>query len=665
MQTLDLSARSWQLQGWRPFYWQARRSMETGGIFSPEFGPFPARVPGSVQDALRRAGLLPDWNVGRNSLECEWVEHRHWEFFTEFRAGELPAGQPLVLQAEGLDYSGWILVDCKIVAAFRGALIRHRFDLGGILNDGQAHRLSVVFDIPPEEQGQIGRTSLSRHFKPRFSFSWDWCVRFVPIGIWDSLFLECGSRPLELIAATTTTSRDLASGAVTVRIRNQNAKKSRAALTLRSPAGRVVLRKTLVLEEGENRISLPVKKPDLWWPNGLGKAALYSLEIRGSAPRTAIFREKIGFKHVRWLPCAGSPQGARPLLCEVNGKALFLQGVNWTPIQMDYPSTPGSSYRRLIRLYRGMGCNVLRVWGGAYLEKEIFYRLCDEAGLLVWQEFPLCSSGIDSDAPRNRGVIRELCEIATDYVRRRQHHASLLLWCGGNELQSVSRPGKPSKPLGESHPALAALRRVVEVEQPGIRFLPASPSGPVFFARRDNMGKGIHHHVHGPWDGGGRTGELWEDYWSHDDSLLRAETGVGGAASVSLIRRYAGNEDPWPPSFENPWWRHSSAWWLQWSVFREQVVRVPAGKRLAAFVKLSQKKQADFLALAARSCKERFPGCAGFLIWMGHDAFPCPANTSIIDFEGRPKPAYKTLQKVFRNSRASTGHRSHAQVKVQ
>jgi beta-mannosidase len=67
-------------------------------------------------------------------------------------------------------------------------------------------------------------------------------------------------------------------------------------------------------------------------------------------------------------------------------------------------------------------------------------------------------------------------------------------------------------------------------------------------------------------------------------------------------------------------------------------------------VELSQKKQADYLAFAAKSCKDRFPGCAGFLVWMGHDAFPCPANTSVIDFEQHPKPGYKALQKIFHRS---------------
>lgn len=649
MSEIDLSKRQWKLQGWRPFYWQARKSIETGGIFSPEFGPYEAKVPGSVHAALRASKIIPDWNIGVQSLDCEWVEHRHWEFFTEFKAGDLPSGENLYLCAEGLDYSGWIVVDCQLVASFKGALIRHRFELSRILNDGKPHRLSIIFDTPPEEQGQIGRTSLSRFFKPRFSFSWDWCVRFVPIGIWDALYLECGDYPLRVTGVTNTTSADLKSGCIQVGLSNERSS-SEVEFTLRSARGGVVTRKRISIRRGNHQISLRVKCPKLWWPNGEGEPHLYDFEAKCKITETTIYRGKIGFKHVRWLPCAKSPKGARNLLCEVNGRTIFLQGVNWTPVQMDYPATSDGAYRRLVGLYAKMGCNVLRVWGGAFLEKEVFYQLCDEAGLMVWQEFPLCSAGRDSDAPRDKDVLKELCLIATDYVRRRRHHASLLLWCGGNELQSIAEPGKPSRPLNESHPALAALKKVVEKEQPGISYFPTSPSGPVFFAKREEMGKGLHHHVHGPWDGGGRSWDYWEDYWTHDDSLLRTETGVSGTSGVDLITRYAGKEKIWPPSFENKWWRHSSAWWLQWNEFEKDLKCVPRGEKLARFVKLSQKRQAEYLAFAAKCSKQRFPCCSGFLIWMGHDAFPCAANTSIIDFEQRPKLAYRALKNVFCNS---------------
>lgn len=648
---LDLSRRRWHLQGWRPFYWELRRSTETRSIFRPEFGPYPTLVPGSVHTALRNAGEIKDWNLGRASLSCEWVEHRQWEFFTIFRAREVPLDSPIVLHADGLDYSGWIRVDDQTVSTFRGALIRHQFDLSKVLGDGRKHKLSILFDLPPEEQGQIGRSSLSRFFKPRYNYSWDWCVRLVPIGIWDRVRLVCGKCPIEIIGVTTATSPDLKSAEVIVRVRNSGKSKARLELVLRSGKGSRLERLVETVDAGDHTVRLPVRRPRLWWPNGYGKSYLYDFAIRdASRDRNAepLFQSRIGFKRVRWLPCKDAPRGARPLLCEVNGCPIFLQGVNWTPTDLDYSSTAASRYEGRIRLYREMGCNMLRVWGGAFLEREIFYNLCDEEGLLVWQEFPLSSSGVDNDAPRDKHAIGDLKKIATDYIRRRGHHVSIFLWCGGNELQDAPKEkGGPTKPQDERHPAFATLRRVVQKENPGIRFLPTSPSGPIFYAERKSMGMGLHHHVHGPWDIHSSEAK-WKDYWAHDDSLLRSETGVVGASSLPVLKKYVDDEKIWPPNFENPWWRHGCAWFVQWDLFKRELLRAPVADRLALFVKLSQERQARFLSIAAKSCKERFPKHSGFIIWMGHDSFPTPSNLSIIDMDGKPKAAYYALQQIFR-----------------
>src|SRR4051812_49399669 len=134
---LDLAKKQWQLAGWRPNAWMLRPSVEPVGIHAPEVGPVPAIIPASVQHNLLRAGIIEDWNVGLNSSACEWVEHRHWEFFTHLDA--IPAGKSVRLEAEGLDHSGWILIDLKIVATFEGALKRHRVDLTEAIADGKPH----------------------------------------------------------------------------------------------------------------------------------------------------------------------------------------------------------------------------------------------------------------------------------------------------------------------------------------------------------------------------------------------------------------------------------------------------------------------------------------------------------------------------------------------
>ena len=647
MKTLDLSSLSWHVRGWRPYAWQLSYSMEMGAPLEPDVPAVPAHVPGSVQSALRCAGILPDWNKGLNSRLCEWVENRHWEFFTEIQVTPDEDGR-IILNAEGLDYSGWILIDGHKVADFKGALVPHRFDLTKLLRDGQPKRLSIVFDEPPGEQGQIGFTSQSRHFKPRFNYSWDWCPRLVPIGIWDALSLEQRSDCSEVTAITATVKQGSSPGELSLGFA---ASDEAEEITITIRRGRdVCAQRALLVKKGAQSFTVELPDVKLWWPNGEGEQPLYNVEccLRLRDGNSVAFPERtVGFKRVCWLSCQDAPAVADPWICEINGKPVFLRGVNWTPIRLDFHSVTDAEYAERINLYQKMGCNLLRIWGGGFLEKEIFYRLCDEAGLLVWQEFPLSSSGLDNWAPEDPGVIEELCGIATSYVRRRRHHVSKLLWCGGNELQSA--PGKKTGagvPLNGEHPCLAALAKVVEREDPGTRFLPASSSGPQFCASEDNFGKGLHHDVHGPWNVNDSMDD-WNRYWLRDDALFRSETGVPSTSPLSRVEKYRGDCSPWPPTAENPYWLHAGAWWMQWKQLKDQVGDCPPEEAWSRYVELSLALQAKALGVAAAACRDRFPACGGILIWMGHDAFPCLANTSIIDFDGQPKPAYHALQAVF------------------
>ena len=172
-------------------------------------------------------------------------------------------------------------------------------------------------------------------------------------------------------------------------------------------------------------------------------------------------------------------------------------------------------------------------------------------------------------------------------------------------------------------------------------------------AAREDFGKNLHWDVHGPWrhfdiygpDGKkGPFAEQWGDYWRHDDALFRSETGFPGASPADIIRETAGDLPVLPASDSNPLWQRSS-WWLQWDDFLGEYRREPCD--LEEFVDWSQQRQAVALEIAARACRDRFPRMGGILIWMGHDSFPCTANTAILDFHGRPKPAALALAKVF------------------
>jgi beta-mannosidase len=377
-----------------------------------------------------------------------------------------------------------------------------------------------------------------------------------------------------------------------------------------------------------------------WWPNGAGAQPLYDLSVALLAADGTPVDEcvrRVGFKHVEWRACADAPAGADPWLCVVNGRPLFLQGVNWTPIRPNFADVPPADYRARVEAYRGLGANLFRVWGGSFLETELFYSLCDEAGILVWQEFPLSSSGWENWPPEDARSIAELSAIARSYIRRRQHHASLLMWCGGNELQGTIDGGKAGcgKPAPKDHPLLAAFARIVAEEDPGRRFVEASSSGPRFCADAKEFGQGLHWDIHGPWKME-RTVAEWQEYWEREDSLFRSETGSPGASPVDVIEAACSGLPAVPGTMDNPLWRRNK-WWIEWPGFVAEHGREPAA--LAEYVAWSQARQRLALTTALRIYKAKFPRCGGMIFWMGHDCFPCPANTSILDVHGRPKPA--------------------------
>lgn len=646
----NLSKLDWKLSGWTPYSWRFLRSMECGAASESEIPPIPAPVPGSVQQALKSAGILPDWNIGFNARACAWVEVRHWMYEVVVPREWLQAGSRFTLQCLGLDYSGWIRVNGKDAGAFRGSFVPHRFDLTALAEPGEPIRLEIIFDCPPRWMGHFGYTSEITEWKPRFNYTWDWTARLVQLGIWDDAVLEVSDgNELGPVDCEAVVMDDGATGELRVKGSVQGEAGASVEVELTGAAG-CLLSETISRKDWEAGCDWTGLAIDLWHPNGQGKQQpLYHLRWRlldRDGNQIDAGERTMGFKQLTWEACADAPAEADPWICRVNGQAVFLQGVNWTPIRPNFADVTVDEYRQRLELYRDLGFNLMRVWGGAFLEKECFYNLCDELGLLVWQELPLSSSGVENWPPEDGESIRAMEEIATSYVARRRHHVSLALWCGGNELMGNLEGGKTGigKPVDTNHPMMERIDALFRRDDPARRFIPTSSSGPRFAAEEVDYGKGIHWDVHGPWMANGALDGDWTRYWQNDDSLLRSEAGAPGASPVDIIREHLGDCPEAPFTVENPIWRRT-CWWIEWPEFLRQGGARDAS--LETYVEWSQARQAEALTIAAQCSKNRFPKCGGFIVWMGHDCFPCMANTAIIDFYGRPKPAALALKKVF------------------
>ena len=652
----DLSQLEWTVEGYTPNLWLFERTH--GAVFGSnarcvDVRPVPAKVPGSVQGALRQAGLLPDWNIGVNYRDCEWVENRHWMYRTQLPDAWLDGSSQFRLECAGLDYAGWVYVNGCEAGAFKGTHVPHVFDLTPHLK-AAGNVLEIVFDLPPRWLGQFGYTSQMTEWKPRFNYTWDWVPRLVQIGIWDSISLvTVANSEFRCLRCVTDADPARSLGLLELSGEISAGDGQRVLVSLEKDGAQIRNGEFTVAEfvKGIFWDDLPVQ---LWWPNLEGAQPLYTVTcslVDAQGQELDRLARRVGFKHVQWVPCEGAPEEADPWLCVVNDRPVFLQGVNFAPLCANFADLTRADYEKRLRQYHALGLNLFRINACQFLERSWFYELCDELGLMVWQDFPLTSSGLDNWPPEDETSIAAMTAIATSFIERRRHHVSLLLWSGGNEQMGDldGRKTGVGKPCDLSHPMLKRLGEVVQKLDPKRRYIPTSPCGPRAGANPAEFGKGLHWAVHG----GAATGTLAdaEKYWADDDALFRPEVYCPGASPVALIEKYAGDFPTFPATADNPYWSRLTVWWLDWHRLVAAHGRDP--NDLVEYVAWSQANQALMMSREMRTCKNRFPRCGGVLMWSGHDTFPLAINTSLIDYDGNFKPVASAVAEVWRGRAAA------------
>lgn len=530
------------------------------GPDKPWDGPgwLPARVPGSVVDDLVRAGEVPDPYHERNSRLAEWASERAWVYRRRLRAD----AEPAVLEFGGVDYAATVFVDGVEAAHHEGMFTP--FEVG--VSAGE-HLLAVVVHPAPESEPQVGVTSRVRVHKSRMGYGWDFCPRLVHQGIWRSVSLRIGEP-------------------------------ARA-----SPHVRLVDGTGVVEIDGE--AVLRVESPELWWPNGMGEQHLYS--VRAGDRELAV-----GFRDVEFKA---------PGEFVVNGVAMPVRGWNWVPIDALYGVPRPEKLAHLLGLAARANVNLLRVWGGGLIESDEFYDLCDRLGLLVWQDFSMSSSGIESVPSDDAEFVSLMAEEARRIVPRLRRHASLAVWCGGNELS------RDDDPLDDSTPVLGALRDVVRELDPERAWVPTSPAG-------DGD-------VHGPWEHQGlrrHNGHYDAGTWS-----LHSEFGVEGMTNRRVLAALIDEPRRWPADRTNPVYEHLGAWWNNAALVRE-AFGGPIGD-VDTMRRASQQLQYDGLRYAVESNRRHG---SGTFPWQFNESFPNAWCTAAVDHRGDPKPAYYGVARAYR-----------------
>lgn len=643
----SLNGKDWKVIWLLPNEWIWRKLWEQKDLngWSPPVNAhwIPATVPGCVQADALDAGLIPDPNYALNSLQCEWTSERDWVYIRELGFPQEAAGKKVRLHFEGVDYSCHVYLNGKHLGDHEGMYLPFDFDVTDELRQDAANRLMAIVDRAPDEQWQIGWTSKVRIWKARFAYDWDWCTRLIPVGIWDDVSLIItGPAYLQDVQIYTQAVEDGGSVQARIHVGSDVAQEVFAECFI-NYEGTTIAESKLSAKASPEQPTLieedwDVPDPHLWWPNGYGEQPLYMFHVTlKDADGNVLDKQSksFGLRSLRWISNEGAPEDALPYTVEVNGRRVFLKGWNWTPLDHFYGKDLSDRYEHFLKLAKAANANLLRVWGGGLLEKEVFYDLCDRYGIMVWQEFIQSSSGIDNNPSADPEYLAYIEKQARGMVPRRRHHPSLAVWSGGNELMYDNY-----KPVGLEHPAIAVLAKVVEELDQGRMFLPTSPSGPLFGVDLNQKGK--MHDVHGPWK---YTG-VQEHYHRNNemDALLYSEFGVDGAANMETLLRIATEEELWPPSGENAIWTHHGSWWIQWEQIRALFGEI---SDLESYVKASQWLQAEGLRYAIEANRRRKWHCSGTFPWQYNEAWPNTSCTNCIDYFGKTKPAYWWVRRAY------------------
>ena len=531
---------------------ETRRPLHDGWSVRSTRGPVPAEVaaatvpatvPGLVHTDLLAAGLIPDPYLDRNEQKVTWIGESDWEYRTTFPWS--PDGHDRHdLVFEGLDTVATVSLNGTEIARTVNQHRTYRLPVDGVLVEGD-NDLVVHFASPVAYADQA---SLDIGYRPHTyshpfnairkaacNFGWDWGLDAASSGIHEPVTLHSwsGAR-VESVRPVVTTAGG--AGHVSAHVALERAAGSDAALTLSAtvtgPGGSDAATATLEVAAGASEavVDLDVEDVALWWPRGHGDAVLYGLavDLAVDEDAAATWSTRIGFRTVV-VELEPDSEGTS-FRVVVNGEPVWTRGANWIPD--DAFSTRVTRERIAARLDQAEAANMnlLRVWGGGYYESDDFYELCDERGIMTWQDFLFACASYAEEEPLRSEVEAEV----RDNVTRLMSHPSLVLWNGNNEnIWGFEEWGWEKRLHGRTWGLgyyLDLLPRLVAELDPERSYTPGSPwSGDP--ARPANEVE--HGSVH--------LWELWNrvDYPHYRDTVPRfvAEFGWQGPATWSTIKQ--------------------------------------------------------------------------------------------------------------------------------
>lgn len=608
-----------------------------------------AHVPGSVYADLMADGTMPDPFWRENELDAFERMKKDYVYQRTFTVTEAQLAHPHVeLVCEGLDTLAHVSLNGREIAFADNMHITWVWDVKEQLHAGE-NTLEIRFDSPilycakkaEEAPGweSSDATPGFRHLrKAHCMFGWDWGPRLPDAGIWRPIFLRTWDAARLENALMLQAHHD---GVVDVTIRPEIAGESAWAAEITAPDGEVII----IPETTAAEQVITIEHPQLWWPNGLGKQPLYRVTVRLATGDTRTWR--IG---LRTMTVSREKDEWGEEFCHVvNGMKVFAMGADYIPEDNILARVTPERTRRLLEDCKAANFNAIRVWGGGYYPDDAFYDICDELGLLVWQDLMYACAFYDLTPDFERSIRVETHQ----NVARLRHHASLALICGNNEMEMFMAgansalinhrtwefvPTYPHHITDYVKMFEYILPAIVKETAPQTYWWPASPSSGGNFDAPNDENRGDNHY----WD-------VWhgeKPFTEYRKFFFRyaSEFGFQSFPCLKSVKQFTLPDDR--NIFSRVMERHQRNQAANGKIlsYLSQTFRYP--NSFDDLLYASQLMQAEAIRYGVEHWRRNRGRCMGAIIWQLNDIWPV-ASWASIDYYGRWKALHYAAKRFF------------------
>ncbi len=606
-------------------------------------------IPGDIFTGLIDSGLYKDPYYGVNELEFLELAQKDWVLKKTVDINSLDYNE-IVLDIDSLDTYCDIYINDILIGYSENMFIPFNKNIKDQLVLGE-NSISIEFysaenraikleeDHPyPIPLMAAPIQSPARNFtrKVQCHSGWDWGPALMVSGIYNSITIKsfAAGQVLNWDCNYVLNNYD---ASVKIDIDYRSYTNGEVIFNFNDTGKEIEFKK--YVNRGFNKITLDYNKSDieLWWPNGYGDQPLYDFTLETGDEKLS---KKIGFRTLEVI--SQEDQIGKSLYFRVNGIDIFSKGANWIPVDALPSAQTDDKYRRLIEDTKAANMNMLRVWGGGQYEKDIFYDLCDEMGILVWQDMMFSCSTYPADKDFLDNV-----DIEIKYqVKRLKHHASLALWCGNNEnvgaLTWFEETKKDRDIYIVDYDRLneGVVGKNIKEIDPDRAWWPSSPC-----AGENDYSDCWHDDSRGDM----HYWSVWHEGKSFDayyDVIPRfcSEFGYQSYPSLSTVKTFA-PEDQW--NITSPFMEHHQRSPKGNQLILETIsryYRIP--KDFENYLYVSMVQQSMAIKTAVEYWRSQRPTCMGIIYWQLNDLWPV-ASWSSIEYSGKWKPLHYQIKKIF------------------